>query len=114
MQGNPEGAEANFRSAMERGGEDYTCHYEGLGLIYLRQERIPEARELLRRSIRNVPYDDEAKALLADISAPSGPSGKALWSAAKDALQALRGNPDKYFAILFRGFFAKFAARLVL
>jgi tetratricopeptide (TPR) repeat protein len=99
MRGDTEGAEAVFRRAMERGGEGYTCPYEGLGLLYLQQGRledaranlekaieinpdieykkfnglariyiqegrVDEARKLLQQSVRNYPYDDEARGLL--------------------------------------------------
>jgi len=51
MRGDTEGAEAVFRRAMERGGEGYTCPYEGLGLLYLQQGRIEDARANLEKAI---------------------------------------------------------------
>ncbi|MCZ7586899.1 MAG: tetratricopeptide repeat protein [Deltaproteobacteria bacterium] len=80
----------------------YTCPYEGLGLVFMRQGRLDEAKSmfersieinpdieykkfnglakilikegnyeqaerLLRKSVANYPYDNEAAALLADL-----------------------------------------------
>ena len=44
-------AEQGFRQALERDGSNYTCPYEGLGLLYLRQGRTDEAKEHLVRAI---------------------------------------------------------------
>ncbi len=59
MRGDAQAAESDFRRAMERGGKDYTCPYEGLGLLYLQQGRIDEARKHLHRAIEinpNIEY----------------------------------------------------------
>ncbi|HCP45024.1 MAG TPA: hypothetical protein DIU15_03230 [Deltaproteobacteria bacterium] len=44
-------AEAGFRRALAGDSENYTCPYEGLGLLYLKQGRVDEARSNLRRAI---------------------------------------------------------------
>ena len=46
-----ESAEQDFRAALIRDKTNYTCPYEGLGLLYLKQGRIEEARENLQRAI---------------------------------------------------------------
>ncbi len=49
--GDDEAAEQGFRQALQRDGSNYTCPYEGLGLLYLRQGRTDEAKEHLARAI---------------------------------------------------------------
>ena len=52
-------AEKGFRKALEQDGQQYTCPYEGLGLLYLRQGKIARAKENLRQAIRinpNIEY----------------------------------------------------------
>jgi len=51
LRGDATAAEADFQRALERGGEDYTCPYEGLGLLYLQQGRLDEARSHLQKAI---------------------------------------------------------------
>ena len=46
-----EAAEQDFRAALIRDKTNYTCPYEGLGLLYLKQGRIEEARKNLQRAI---------------------------------------------------------------
>jgi tetratricopeptide (TPR) repeat protein len=48
--GDDQGAEQRFEAALER-GTAYTCPYEGLGLVYLRQGRVDEARDQLERAV---------------------------------------------------------------
>ncbi|MDP7115237.1 MAG: tetratricopeptide repeat protein [Myxococcota bacterium] len=48
--GDDRGAEQRFEAALER-GTAYTCPYEGLGLVYLRQGRVDEARDQLERAV---------------------------------------------------------------
>ena len=48
--GDDRGAEERFEAALER-GTAYTCPYEGLGLVYLRQGRVDEARDHLERAV---------------------------------------------------------------
>jgi tetratricopeptide (TPR) repeat protein len=48
--GNMAAAEQGFKDAIAEGGQ-YTCPYEGLGLTYLRQGRIDEARRNLGAAI---------------------------------------------------------------
>jgi tetratricopeptide (TPR) repeat protein len=50
--GDDAGAEGSFRQALAREGEKYTCPYEGLGLVYLRQGKVEEARRNFERSIK--------------------------------------------------------------
>lgn len=92
-----------FTDALKRDDRHYTCPYEGLGLVYLRQDNFTEAKknfqraidinpdieykkfnglakiyiregkydhaaELLKKSIENYPYDEEAPKLLELIS----------------------------------------------
>ena len=49
--GQDEAAEQGFREALARDDSNYTCPYEGLGLLYLRQGRTEEARQNLKRAI---------------------------------------------------------------
>ena len=49
--GELQAAEASYRAALETGGERYTCPWEGLGLVYLQQGRMAEAREHLEHAI---------------------------------------------------------------
>ena len=49
--GEDEAAEQGFREALQRDDSNYTCPYEGLGLLYLRQGRTDEAKEHLERAI---------------------------------------------------------------
>ncbi len=51
LRGDAEAAESDFRRALARGGEGYTCPYEGLGLLYLQQGRIKEAKQHLQKAI---------------------------------------------------------------
>ncbi|MBN94383.1 MAG: hypothetical protein CL928_09960 [Deltaproteobacteria bacterium] len=44
-------AEQGFRDALASGGTEYTCPYEGLGLVYLKRGRIDEARTHFERAI---------------------------------------------------------------
>jgi len=44
-------AEEGFRKALAQDDRNYTCPYEGLGLLYLRQGRTEAARENLARAI---------------------------------------------------------------
>ena len=44
-------AEFGFRAALSEAPSSYTCPYEGLGLLYLRQGRTPQAVEMLERAI---------------------------------------------------------------
>jgi tetratricopeptide (TPR) repeat protein len=102
--GNDAQAEQLFQRALEQDAQGYTCPYEGLGMVYLRQGkldraqdhferaididpdiefrkynglariyiedgRLDEAEALLRRSVRNYPYDPEAPAMLEEIEA---------------------------------------------
>jgi tetratricopeptide (TPR) repeat protein len=104
--GDDAAAEDYFRRALARDDRNYTCPYEGLGLLYLRQGktaqaqqnfqkaieinpsieykkynglakirlregRIDEARRLLEQSVRNYPYDPEAKKLLQELARQS-------------------------------------------
>ncbi len=48
--GDDRGAEERFEAALER-GTAYTCPYEGLGLVYLRQGRVDDARDHLERAV---------------------------------------------------------------
>ncbi|HCP45001.1 MAG TPA: hypothetical protein DIU15_03115, partial [Deltaproteobacteria bacterium] len=50
-EGNDRGAEENFRAALGPEGVNYTCPYEGLGLLYLRQGRTDEAKKHFERAI---------------------------------------------------------------
>jgi tetratricopeptide (TPR) repeat protein len=45
-------AEEGFRKALAQDDRNYTCPYEGLGLLYLRQGRTEKAREHLQRAIQ--------------------------------------------------------------
>ena len=45
-------AEQGFRKALAQDDRNYTCPYEGLGLLYLRQGRTEKARENLQRAIQ--------------------------------------------------------------
>jgi len=49
--GQDEAAEQGFRKALAQDDRNYTCPYEGLGLLYLRQGRTEQAREHLQRAI---------------------------------------------------------------
>jgi len=49
--GQDQAAEHGFRSALAKDDRNYTCPYEGLGLLYLRQGRTEKARENLERAI---------------------------------------------------------------
>jgi tetratricopeptide (TPR) repeat protein len=49
--GEDEAAERYFREALKRDDQKYTCPYEGLGLIYLRQGKLDKARQLFERAI---------------------------------------------------------------
>ena len=98
--GDEKGAEAAFKKAQTSdANKKYTCPYEGLGLVYLRQNKIAQAqknferaiainpdieykkfnelakiyirqgrtaqaKKLLRKSVKNYPYDPEAKKIL--------------------------------------------------
>jgi len=44
-------AEALFKRALVEDDENYTCPFEGLGLIYLRQGKVEEAKRHLQRAI---------------------------------------------------------------
>ena len=50
-QGNDRKAEENFLAALGPKGTNYTCPYEGLGLLYLRQGRTDEAKKHFQRAI---------------------------------------------------------------
>ncbi|HCP45002.1 MAG TPA: hypothetical protein DIU15_03120, partial [Deltaproteobacteria bacterium] len=43
--------------------------YNGLARIYMDEGRYDEARQLLRRSIRNFPEDSEASQMLSEMEA---------------------------------------------
>jgi tetratricopeptide (TPR) repeat protein len=49
--GELQAAEASYRAALKTGGERYTCPWEGLGLVYLQQGRVAEAREHLEHAV---------------------------------------------------------------
>jgi tetratricopeptide (TPR) repeat protein len=92
LRGEDELAESGFRAALVEAPSSYTCPYEGLGLLYLRQGRTPQAVQMLERAIDVNPsieyrkYDalaririgqgqlDEAEALLAR-SVANNPNG---------------------------------------
>lgn len=67
VRGDDERAELGFVAAMERAPDSYTCPYEGLGLLYMRQGRHGEAAELFERAIEINPaieyrkYDELAR-----------------------------------------------------
>ena len=54
--GELEAAEASYRAALVTGAEQYTCPWEGLGLVYLQQGRLAEAREHLERAVAINPH----------------------------------------------------------
>ena len=49
--GDAEGAEEGFRRVAEAAGEGYTCPYEGLGLVYLKQGRTADAQQAFETAI---------------------------------------------------------------
>jgi len=65
-------AEEGFRKALAQDDRNYTCPYEGLGLLYLRQGRTEDARENLQRAIEINPdieykkYNGLARIYIAD------------------------------------------------
>jgi tetratricopeptide (TPR) repeat protein len=71
VRGQDERAEAGFLAAMERAANTYTCPYEGLGLLYMRQGRAGEAERLFERAIEINPtieyrkYDELARIRIA-------------------------------------------------
>ncbi|MCL4235283.1 MAG: tetratricopeptide repeat protein, partial [Deltaproteobacteria bacterium] len=44
-------AEANFKKALAREDKNYTCPYEGLGLVYLRQGKVEDAKKNFEKAI---------------------------------------------------------------
>ncbi len=50
--GDHAGAERGFKKALEQDSQHYTCPYEGLGLLYLRQGKIAAAKKNLQKAIR--------------------------------------------------------------
>jgi tetratricopeptide (TPR) repeat protein len=51
LRGEDDLAESGFRAALAEAPSTYTCPYEGLGLLYLRQGRTPQAVQMLERAI---------------------------------------------------------------
>jgi tetratricopeptide (TPR) repeat protein len=72
VRGDDERAEIGFVAAMQHAPDNYTCPYEGLGLLYLRDGRRGEAAELFERAIEINPaieyrkYDELARIRLAE------------------------------------------------
>lgn len=62
-------AEENFRKAININPDIEYKKYNGLAKIYIKQRKYDEARDLLLKSIRNYPYDNEAKELLQELEA---------------------------------------------
>ncbi|MHB8154883.1 MAG: tetratricopeptide repeat protein, partial [Candidatus Omnitrophota bacterium] len=60
-------AEENFKKAIELNPNIEYKKYNGLAKIYLKKGRYQEAKELLEKSIKNYPYDNEARELLKQI-----------------------------------------------
>ncbi len=109
VRGDDARAEAGFLAAMERAPDTYTCPYEGLGLLYMRQGRAGEAEQLFERAIEINPaieyrkYDELARIRLAagDLDGaeallmqslsnhPDGPDARALMA----ELEQRRANP---------------------
>ncbi len=66
-QGKLKDAEDNFRKAIEINPDIEYKKYTGLAKIYIKYGKYREAERLLEKSIRNYPYDAEAKALLKEV-----------------------------------------------
>ena len=66
-QGRKQEAEANFKKAIELNPSIEYKKFNGLAKIYIQQKKYDEAAALLKQSIRNYPYDDEARKILASI-----------------------------------------------
>jgi tetratricopeptide (TPR) repeat protein len=66
-QGKTKEAEASFKKAIAINPDIEYRKYNGLAKIYIKQGRIKEAKELLEKSIKNYPYDNEAKQILKEI-----------------------------------------------
>jgi tetratricopeptide (TPR) repeat protein len=70
-QGKTAQAQQNFQKAIEINPSIEYKKYNGLAKIRLREGRIDEARRLLEQSVRNYPYDPEAKKLLQELARQS-------------------------------------------
>jgi len=60
-------AKASFRKAIEINPDIEYKKFNGLARILIREGKYASARRLLRKSIQNYPYDNEARKLLAAI-----------------------------------------------
>ena len=67
-QGKEEAAAEHFKKAIAINKDVEYKKYNGLAKIYVKQKKYAKARELLEKSIKNYPYDDEARELLKTIT----------------------------------------------
>lgn len=51
-EGRDEEAEKIFRQALSKDPENYTCSYEGLGILYLKQGKLKDAKESFKKAIK--------------------------------------------------------------
>ena len=72
QRGETERAAASFEKAIALNPDIEFRKYNGLARIRMAEGRLSEARELLAKSIRNYPHDDEAPRLLEELEALAG------------------------------------------
>ena len=51
-EGRDEEAEKIFRQALSKDPENYTCPYEGLGILYLKQGKLKDAKKSFKKAIK--------------------------------------------------------------
>lgn len=66
-QGDLAKAQKSFEKAIKIDPDIEYKKYNELARIYMKEGQIEKAKELLKKSIDNFPYDDEAKKILAGL-----------------------------------------------
>ncbi len=94
--GDARAAEAEFKQAKEEGGANYTCPYEGLGLLYLQQGKIDMAKAQFDKAVAINPAIEYRKFIgLAKIYIMEGRRNEA----EKMLRKALENDPENKEAL---------------
>jgi tetratricopeptide (TPR) repeat protein len=75
-QGKTQDAKKNFKRAIEINPDIEFKKYNGLARIYIKEGKIEQAKSLLQKSIKNYPYDNEAKEMLKQLNENQLPQAK--------------------------------------